>query len=94
MARSVMGAADADPVDEDPDDRGRGVSTHADPAQKVRSVRGYRKDAPGVCRAIWKRSYLGLTEKIRRRNRSAWVRLATKLGRRADREEIAQQLQG
>jgi hypothetical protein len=73
--------------------RGTQDPTDEKAGAKRRTVRGYRKDAPGIALTIWKRTAHGSTAKILRRNRRLWERLAAKLGRRADREEIAQQLQ-
>lgn len=46
------------------------------------------KDSTGIMEAIQSRMTWGSTEKIRRRNRRLWERLAAKIRRSLDKQEI------
>lgn len=66
----------------------KGRDSHDEKAGVHRRARHVR---PEIALAVGKRRMRGSTEKILRRNRRIFERLAGKLGRRADKEEIARQ---
>jgi len=61
-------------------------STHP---EKGRRIPEGRAESPEIKKAVVKRHTFGRTEKIRRRNRKTWTRLANKRRRRLDKESEA-----
>lgn len=55
-------------------------------------MRGVNKESPAIGSAVQQRQAFGSTEKIRRRNRKTWTRLANKIRRALGKDIIVSQL--
>ncbi len=64
------------------------MSRTTKPGKHGRRIAKVRTESPGIKEAHQKRHTYGHTEKILRRNRKLWTRLAAKRRRRLDKEAV------